>query len=105
VAEPAAEETFGLELEFADVDAGVEEVGELGTEEAEVGEDTEEEAAADDVVGVVLEGAADDTGVVELGLGLGLGLWLELEPPAGTTTPPCALPADSDDEVPAALAL
>jgi len=104
IAEPGTEEIFGLELEFADVDAEVVEVAEPRTEEAELGEDTEEEAGADIVVGVALE-VTDETGVVGLGLGLGLGLELEPEPPAGTTTPPCILPTDWDDEVPAALAL
>jgi hypothetical protein len=34
---------------------------------------------------------------VELGVELGLGLELELELLAGTTTPPCTLPAELDE--------
>ena len=62
------------------------------------GEDEEVSAV---VVGVVVLEGVDFGGVV---LELELGLKLELEP-AATTTPPCALPAELDEEVSAAADL
>jgi len=71
--------------------------------DAEVEAEDEEVSTAVDVVGVAEGVDVDFEGVVlELGLGLKLGLGLE---PAATTTPPCALPAELEEEVPAAADL
>jgi len=70
-------------------------------EAEELEEELEEELAP--------EGEAEeevDGGLLEedeLELLLELELELELEPPCGLRTPPCNLPADDDEDVPAAL--
>jgi len=118
VAEPGTEEASELELDVDDAAAVASEVFELcddtdSDEEDFVGAWVKEAVEVPElcndvdldeevVSGPVVDGAAE-TGLVVLGLGLGTEL--ELEPPAGTTTPPCTLPTDCDDEVRAALAL
>lgn len=97
VGDPDAEEVSALELEVfvpaaelcADPDAD---------------EDAGDDAGDEDDVGVVV---GVDEGVELGGVELGLGLELELEPelPTGTTAPPCTLPAELDEDVPAAFAL
>lgn len=98
VAEPEIEEAFELEL---GVPPATDELPEF-CDEAVLDEATEEEPEGDVGAGAEEDGVVDEaSGVVAL-------LELELEPspsPAGTTTPPCTLPTDCDDEVPAALAL
>jgi hypothetical protein len=114
VAEPDTEEACELEVDFGDVDAETEvppatdELPEF-CDDAGLDEATEEEPGADDKceddVGAGAEGDTEAGVVDEVGGVVSL-LELELEPPpAGTTTPPCTLPTDCDDGVPAALAL
>jgi len=119
VAEPDTEETFELEADFGDVDAETEVPPAMDDfpefcDDTGLDEATEEPEADDKCEDDVEAGAEEDTeagvfdeaGGVVAPLELGLGPELELEPPpAGTTTPPCTLPTDCDDEVPAALAL
>jgi len=87
------------------VDAGVGEVVGLAVADPD-GDDCREPEA--EIVELLLGLDADADPVpdaeveVELGLGLRLGLGLE---PAATTTPPCALPAELEEEVPAAADL
>jgi len=82
-------EVVAVEFPLLEDDA-VDEAEELEEELAPEGE------AEEEVDGGLLE---ED----ELGLLLELELELELEPPCGLRTPPCNLPADDDEDVPAAL--
>jgi len=82
-------EVVAVEFPLLEDDA-VDEAEELEEELAPEGE------AEEEVDGGLLE---ED----ELELLLELELELELEPPCGLRTPPCNLPADDDEDVPAAL--
>jgi hypothetical protein len=105
-----------LELVFGTTTAGVELAGapvgtsevcdDVVSSEGVVVEEPGADGDCEDDGGAEVEGGSE-AGVVDEagGVVVSLELVLELEPPAGTTTPPCTCPADCDDEVPAALSL
>ena len=119
VAELGVEDAVAAEAEVDDgaMDVGVEvDVDTALVELLTLCDDADSEVlvelGADDIGAedTVTEVVADDAGcgvVDEAGREPELGPELELEPPAGTgtTTPPCTLPTDSDDVVPAAFDL
>jgi len=100
VADPDGEAATEPEDEVVGLAAGLD----VDPVPEDLAEDDEVSAVDDgrEVVAGVEEGVDFGGAVLELGLGLRLGLGLE---PAATTTPPCALPAELDEEVPAAADL
>jgi hypothetical protein len=99
------EEVEVPELDFVVDDAEVVavEFPEFDDDALDEAEKAEEELVAEDEAEEEIETElledVEDVLVLELALVL---LELELEPPCGLRTPPCNLPADDDEEVPAA---